>query len=138
MAQTTKATGPIATMGIELLTYTTPNGKLQSDQKRSPLMFTHAARYRAAIFLEELKEAYNLPFTVHTIDLAQRVQKETWYTSLNPSSFVPTIVDHDAGGYAVMEGMAILNYLVRKFDTEFRFSFEDPLEACTAEQWIAW
>ena len=58
--------------------------------------------------------------------------------NLNPTGFVPTLVDHDEGGYAVMEGMPILNYLARNFHTEFKFSFDDLLEASTAEQWLAW
>ena len=32
-----------------------------------------------------------------------------------------------------MEGVAIINYLARRYDAELKFSFEDPLEACTTE-----
>jgi len=37
-----------------------------------------------------------------------------------------------------METLAILNYLTRHYDPDFKFSFEDPLDSCTAEQWMAW
>jgi glutathione S-transferase len=66
------------------------------------------------------------------------VQKEAWFTKINPNGRIPAIVDHDKGGYAVMEGLAILNYLARNYDPEHQFSFEDSLEQCTAEQWLAW
>jgi glutathione S-transferase len=31
-----------------------------------------------------------------------------------------------------------MSYLAVKYDTEFMFHFEDVLEACTCEQWLAW
>lgn len=37
-----------------------------------------------------------------------------------------------------METLAILNYLVRQYDPEHKFSFDNPLDVCTAEQWLAW
>lgn len=37
-----------------------------------------------------------------------------------------------------METNAIMNYLIRHFDPEHKFSFKDPLEACTADQWMCW
>jgi glutathione S-transferase len=57
---------------------------------------------------------------------------------LNVNGRIPTIVDHNKGGYIVMETLAILNYLAKHYDPEYKFHFEDPLEACTAEQWVAW
>lgn len=94
--------------------------------------------FRIAILLEELLSAYNKPYTVQTIDIFANVQKEPWFLAYNPNGRIPVIIDHDNGGYAVFEGLAILNYLVRQYDVEKRFGFDDPLEACTAEQWIAW
>ncbi|KAF1847099.1 glutathione S-transferase II [Cucurbitaria berberidis CBS 394.84] len=110
----------IASKGIELFTFGTPNG------------------FKIAIFLEELKAAYGLDYISQTIDIFKNVQKEPWFTKLNPNGRIPAIVDHDNDEYVVFEGMAILNYLARQKDTEFKFSFADELEACTAEQWIAW
>jgi glutathione S-transferase len=37
-----------------------------------------------------------------------------------------------------MEGLAILNYLTRHYDPEFKFSFKDPFDKSTGEQWMAW
>jgi len=50
----------------------------------------------------------------------------------------PVIVDHDQGGFAVQEGLAILTYLTRHYDPDHKFSFSDPLDVSRAEQWMAW
>lgn len=121
MAQANQATGLLATQGIELLTSFTPNG------------------FKVAILLEELKQAYGVNYTAQLIDIFQEnVQKEPWFVKLGPNGRIPVIVDHDKGGFAVMETLAILNYLTRDYDNEHRFSFEDSLDICTTEQWLAW
>lgn len=60
------------------------------------------------------------------------------FTKLGPNGRIPVIVDHDKGGFAVMEGLAILTYLTRTYDTDHKFSFTDPLDISRAEQWMAW
>jgi len=109
-----------ATKGIELLTFGTPNG------------------WKASILLEELKEAYGKDYTWQPINISQNIQKEEWFTKLGPNGRIPVIVDHDQGGFAVMEGLAILTYLTRHYDPDHKFSFTDPLDVSRAEQWMAW
>ncbi|KAL2133792.1 hypothetical protein VTI74DRAFT_1689 [Chaetomium olivicolor] len=114
-------TGLIAKSGIELLTFGTPNGA------------------KISILLEELKEAYGKDYTFQSINIGKNTQKQPWYTALNPNGRIPTIIDHDRGGFAVFEGLAILNYLTRHYDPEHKFSF--PVESddySVAEQWMAW
>jgi GSH-dependent disulfide-bond oxidoreductase len=77
---------------IELLTAATPNG------------------WKASITLEEL----GLEYRVRRIALDKKEQKEPWYLKLNPNGRIPTIVDHDNGGFAVFESGAILIYLAEK------------------------
>ena len=77
---------------IELFTAATPNG------------------WKASIALEELA----LPYTVRRIDFEKREQKEPWYLKLNPNGRIPTIVDHDNGGFAVFESGALMIYLAEK------------------------
>jgi GST-like protein len=77
---------------IDLYTSPTPNG------------------WKASIMLEEI----GLPYTVKPIRLEMLEQKQEWYLRLNPNGRIPTIVDHDAGGFAVFESGAILVYLAEK------------------------
>ncbi|CAI6341016.1 unnamed protein product [Periconia digitata] len=115
-----RPTGLKATSGIELLTFPTPNG------------------VKASILLEELKAAYGKEYTVQSIDISKNIQKEEWFTKLGPNGRIPVIVDHDQGGFAVQEGLAILAYLTRHYDPDHKFSFTDPLDISRAEQWMAW
>jgi glutathione S-transferase len=114
-------TGLIATSGIELLTWGTPNG------------------HKISILLEELKEAYGTEYTVQAVNIMKNTQKQPWYTALSPNGRIPTIVDHNRGGFAVFEGLAILSYLARHYDPEHKFSFPvDSDDYSVAEQWMAW
>ncbi|KAL5118746.1 hypothetical protein ACEQ8H_003423 [Pleosporales sp. CAS-2024a] len=120
MSSDERPTGLKATKGIELLTFGTPNG------------------WKANILLEELKETYGKEYTWQSINISQNIQKEEWFTKLGPNGRIPVIVDHDQGGFAVQEGLAILAYLTRHYDPEHKFSFTDPLDISRAEQWMAW
>jgi glutathione S-transferase len=66
--------------------------------------------WKASITLEELA----LPYKVRRIDFEKREQKEPWYLELNPNGRIPTIVDHDNGGFAVFESGALMIYLAEK------------------------
>jgi len=77
---------------IELFTAATPNG------------------WKASITLEEL----GLPYKVRRIDFNKKEQKEPWYLKINPNGRIPTIVDHDNGGFAVFESGALMIYLAEK------------------------
>lgn len=114
-------TGLIAKSGIELLTFGTPNG------------------FKISILLEELKAAYGKEYTWQSVNIMKNTQKEPWFTALSPNGRIPAIVDHDRNKFAVFEGLAILNYLARHYDPEFKFSFPvDSDEYSEAEQWMAW
>jgi glutathione S-transferase len=77
---------------IELFTSATPNG------------------WKASITLEEL----GMPYRVRKISLVNKEQKEPWYLELNPNGRIPTIVDHDNGGFVVFESGALMIYLAEK------------------------
>jgi glutathione S-transferase len=95
--------------------------------------------YKISILLEELKEAYGKEYTWQSVNIMKNTQKEPWYTALNPNGRIPTIVDHDRNGFAVFEGLAILSYLTRHYDPEYKFSFPvDSDDYSVCEQWMSW
>src|ERR1700712_2359549 len=116
MSSSDRPTGLIAKSGIELLTFGTPNG------------------HKASIILEELKAAYGKDYVFQPINIMENIQKEPWYTKISPNGRIPAIVDHDRNDFPVFEGLAILAYLARHYDTEHKFSFEDEDDKSRAEQ----
>ncbi|CAG8973496.1 hypothetical protein HYALB_00002821 [Hymenoscyphus albidus] len=120
MSIPSRPTGLIATSGIELLTFGTPNG------------------HKISILLEELKAQYNKPYTVQSINIMENIQKEPWFTAFSPNGRIPAIVDHDRNGFSVFEGAAILAYLTRHYDGDYVFHFKDGDEKSRVEQWVAW
>jgi glutathione S-transferase len=78
---------------IELYSWATGNGR------------------RASIVLEES----GLPYTVHTMELATKIQKEPWFIKLNPYGRIPVIVDRDfAEPVVLFESGAILIHVAEK------------------------
>lgn len=82
----------MSTVGLELFTAPTPNGR------------------KASIALEEL----GLTYEVRLVRLRKLEQKEPAFLAINPNGRVPALVDHDEGGFAVFESGAILVYLAEK------------------------
>ena len=77
---------------IDLYTAATPNG------------------WKASVTLEEME----IPYEVKRVRILEGEQHRPEYVALNPNGRIPTIVDHDAGGFAVFESGAILVYLAQK------------------------
>jgi len=77
---------------IDLYTAPTPNG------------------HKISIALEELA----LPYEMHVLELGKNVQKEPWFTAINPNGRIPAIIDRANDGFAVFESGAILIYLAEK------------------------
>jgi glutathione S-transferase len=96
---------------IDLFTAPTPNG------------------WKASVALEEL----GLPYEVHIINLLGGDQKQPEYLRLNPNGRIPTIVDRDAGNFAVFESGAILIYLAEKTG---RLMPTDPKGRSLVIQWL--
>ncbi len=79
------------TSGIDLYTWSTPNGR------------------KVSILLEEL----GLEYRVHPIDITKGDQHAPDFLAISPNNKIPAIVDHDAGIH-LMESGAILMYLANK------------------------
>ena len=77
---------------IDLYTAATPNG------------------WKASVMLEEME----IPYEVKRVRILEGEQHRPEYVALNPNGRIPTIVDHDAGGFVVFESGAILVYLAQK------------------------
>ncbi len=96
---------------IDLYTAPTPNG------------------WKASVALEEL----GLPYEVHIVNLLAGDQKQPEYLRLNPNGRIPTIVDRDAGNFAVFESGAILIYLAERTG---RLMPSDPKGRSLVIQWL--
>lgn len=96
---------------IDLYTAPTPNG------------------WKASCTLEELE----LPYEVHTIELAKQVQKEDWYLRINPNGRIPAIIDREAGDFVVFESGALMIYLAEKTG---RLLPADPKGRSRVIQWL--
>jgi glutathione S-transferase len=96
---------------IDLYTSPTPNG------------------WKVSIMLEEL----GLPYEVHPIDLGALEQRRPEYLAINPNGRIPSIVDRDAGDFAVFESGAILLYLAEKTG---RLLPDEPKQRSVAVQWL--
>ncbi|EXI65738.1 MAG: Disulfide-bond oxidoreductase YfcG [Candidatus Accumulibacter adjunctus] len=95
---------------IDLYTAATPNG------------------HKISIALEELA----LPYSVHTLDLAQREQKRPWFLAINPNGRIPAIIDRAAADFVVFESGAILIYLAEKTGRLL------PADACGRSRVLQW
>jgi glutathione S-transferase len=96
---------------IDLYTAPTPNG------------------WKASVTLEELE----IPYEAHTVNLMTGDQKTPEYRKLNPNGRIPTIVDRDAGNFAVFESGAILLYLAEKTR---RLMPAEPAGRSLVTQWL--
>ncbi|KAJ3714777.1 glutathione S-transferase C-terminal-like protein [Lentinula raphanica] len=106
---------------ITLYTAPTPNG------------------FKVAVFLEELKKAYDFKYDVRPVNVAKGEQKDPWFIAINPNGRIPAIVDHHRNNFVVFETAAILVYLQQHYDTENRFGWdpkENPDEYSEMLQWI--
>jgi GSH-dependent disulfide-bond oxidoreductase len=96
---------------ITLYTAATPNG------------------HKVSIALEEL----GVPYEVRALSLTANEQKHPDFLRLNPNGRIPTIVDHDAGDFAVFESGAILIYLA---DKTGRLLPRDARQRSVVLQWL--
>ncbi len=103
-------------MTIELYTWSTPNGR------------------KISIALEE----FELPYTVHAVNIGKAEQFDPEYVKISPNSLIPAIVDSDGPDGApisVFETGAILVYLAEKTG---QFLPTEPRARSEVFQWLMW
>jgi len=98
---------------IDLYTWTTPNGR------------------KVSIALEEL----GLPYRVVPVDIGKGEQFKPEFLAIAPNNRIPAIVDHDNGGFALMESGAILIYLAEKTG---RLLPAEPKARMRTIEWLMW
>ncbi len=96
---------------IDLYTAATPNG------------------HKVSVTLEELE----LPYRVHSIDLAAGEQKKPGFLKLNPNGRIPAIVDRGNEDFAIFESGAIMLYLAER---QARLIPDDEKGRSRVVQWL--
>ncbi|KAL6863292.1 Glutathione S-transferase 2 [Amphichorda felina] len=76
---------------------------------------------KVSILLEEL----GLDYKTHTISFKDNEQKEPWFLEINPNGRIPAITDvtEDGKQIRVFESGAILQYLVARYDKDYKVSY---------------
>jgi glutathione S-transferase len=123
--------------GLHLLTMSTPNGQA------------------VQIYLEELKDVYGIEWTTTLINIMTNEQKKDWFLRLDPngsynqpfiihrrthtdhhSGRIPVLIDNTENPpFPVMETSAELFYLLKKYDKDDKFGFQNDLERSECLQW---
>lgn len=76
---------------------------------------------KISITLEEL----GLPYSVHKIDMTKNEQKSPEFLEVNPNGRIPALTDAFTDGKPIrlFESGSIMQYLVARYDTEYKISF---------------
>lgn len=78
---------------------------------------------KISITLAEL----DIPYRVHNVDMPNKEQKSPWFLDINPNGRIPAITDTDPDDdtktIRVFESGSIMQYLVDRYDTEYKISY---------------
>jgi len=88
--------------------------------------------WKVVIILEELGLSYR---AVH-VDANAGDHKKPPYTTLNPNGRMPTLIDHGNDDFVIWESGAIILYLIEKYDTEKKLSFDKFESNAIAKQYL--
>ncbi|KAF8542847.1 glutathione S-transferase C-terminal-like protein [Trichophaea hybrida] len=98
-------------------------------------LYVHASGpnpWKVVIILEELK----LPYKTITVSTTDDANHKPPYTLLNPNGRMPTLIDHSNNDFTIWESGAIILYLVEKYDTEKKLSFDSFESNALAKQYL--
>ncbi|KAI5817355.1 glutathione S-transferase [Pyronema omphalodes] len=88
--------------------------------------------WKVVFILEELGLTYKLTH----VDTSKNEHKQEPYTLLNPNGRMPTLVDHHNNDFTIWESGAIMLYLIEKYDTQKKLSFEKFESEALAKQYL--
>lgn len=122
----------------------TTTATMSSSTKPSLHLYTQQTPngIKPSILLEELGLAYD----VTELHFSTNEQKEPWFLKINPNGRIPALTDAsfpgvEGGGepLRVFESGAILNYLVERYDKEYKLSYpRDAPEYWEVQSWLFW
>jgi len=111
---------------------------MSSPNKTPTDIHLYTAQTPNGIKVSMLLEELNLEYKVTELSFSKNEQKEPWYLEINPNGRIPAITDTFTDGkpIRVFESGAVLQYLVERYDTERRLSYQKG----TREDWevISW
>jgi len=87
--------------------------------------------WKVAIILEEL----NIPYTITRLSMFEVKKKP--FTDLNPNGRTPVIIDHNNGDFVLWESIAIIQYLIERYDTTNTLTYTTFPEKHLINQWLS-
>ncbi|TNY20580.1 glutathione S-transferase [Rhodotorula diobovata] len=112
---------PASESGIDFYSWPTPNG------------------LKINVALEELADlgTAGLSWKEHRINISKDEQKQPWFLAeVNPNGRIPAIIDRSKNDTRVFETGAILLYLSRTYDKEYKLHFEDDKDEAEMWSWV--
>ncbi|CCX08378.1 glutathione S-transferase C-terminal-like protein [Pyronema domesticum] len=90
--------------------------------------------FKVAELLSELGLTYKTVF----LDFGNgpNGMKTPFFENLNPNGRIPAIVDHANGDFVLWESIAIILYILKKYDTEYKFWAKSIEDQALIEQWM--
>ncbi|CCG84377.1 protein of unknown function [Taphrina deformans PYCC 5710] len=92
--------------------------------------------WKVAMVLNEL----GIPYETVLVDVfssGSGMSKGEFTETINPNGRIPAIVDHlDDGDFVLWESVAIIGYLVSRYDAAHTYSFTGPRETAEMNQWL--
>jgi len=95
------------------------------------------ARWKTAIVLEELGISYENKFLDFGSTADPNGMKSATYLKVNPNGRIPAIIDHKNGDLVLWESLAIVQYLLDKYDPEHKLSATTETEKYQILQWMS-
>jgi hypothetical protein len=92
------------------------------DTAVSPITPVHTHLY---ILPRTVLTSPSLPYKTHKIDISKDTQKEPWFRAINPNGRIPALTDTFTDGKTInlFESGSIMQYLVDRYDPEYKISF---------------
>ena len=105
-------------------------------QEPSPIITLYTGQSPNGVKISITLEELGLLYDVRKLDMTTNEQKSEWFTEINPNGRIPAITDRldDGNEIRVFESGSIMQYLVGRYDTDFKISYppgtREHVEVC--------